>query len=191
MHAFREFIQDQMDARGWNQAELSRRSGLSSQQISKLLNDERDRLSGMPRIDTVEGLARAFGITPDAVAKQAAQAYGVPGAQPDDHVQARELSNEELVHELTQRLDRSQQTQSAGSSLDIAALGAQGPALVIECLEHLRDTADASEAVGDLGVALVQRFLVGQLEQALADAKSAARGGSPVGEHAGPLAFCP
>lgn len=190
MHAFREFIQDQMDARGWNQAELSRRSGLSSQLVSKLLNDERDRLSGMPRIETVEGLARAFGTAPDAVAKQAALAYGVAGAQPDDHVQARELSNEELVHELTQRLDRSQQTQSP-SSLDMATLGAQGPALVIECLEHLRETADASEATGDHGVALVQRFLVGQLEQVLADAKSAAPAGSPVGENAGPLAFCP
>jgi transcriptional regulator with XRE-family HTH domain len=62
-----------MDARGWRQADLARRSGLHRSLISKLLKDNRDHLGQMPDDSTIDGIARGFGIPADAVRQAAAR----------------------------------------------------------------------------------------------------------------------
>jgi len=50
-----------MKKRGWNQVMVSKRSGLSQVQVSHILSGRRFRL----RMETVEKLAAAFGLTVD------------------------------------------------------------------------------------------------------------------------------
>lgn len=73
MHPYRKFIHSEMDARGWKPADLARRSGLSRQTLSKILNDDRARLGQMPDDSTIDKLAAAFGIPAERVRKVAAQ----------------------------------------------------------------------------------------------------------------------
>ena len=54
MHPYRKFIHSEMDARGWKPADLARRSGLSRQTLSKILNDDRARLGQMPDDSTID-----------------------------------------------------------------------------------------------------------------------------------------
>ncbi len=83
-HAYRAFIRAEMDARGWKPADLARRSGLSKQTLSKILNDDRPHLGQMPDQSTVEGLAAAFGVPVERVRKAAAQSLvGYVGDQTD------------------------------------------------------------------------------------------------------------
>lgn len=57
-----------MKKRGWNQVTISKKSGVSQQQISNILSGRRYKI----RMETVEKLARAFGMTVD-------QYMGLPG----------------------------------------------------------------------------------------------------------------
>ncbi|WP_170931786.1 helix-turn-helix domain-containing protein [Brachybacterium massiliense] len=94
-----------MDKRGWTAAELSRASGLSRQNLSRLLNDDRDVLQRRPEPSTITGLARAFRMTEDQVLSYVAEAMGFkPARIPVSDVSA--LSNEELLRVLAERLSR-------------------------------------------------------------------------------------
>lgn len=105
MHAYRKFVQDEMDKRGWTAAELSRASGLSRQNLSRLLNDDRDVLQRRPEPSTITGLARAFRMTEDQVLSYVAEAMGFkPARIPVSDVSA--LSDEELLRVLAERLSR-------------------------------------------------------------------------------------
>lgn len=105
MHAYRKFVQDEMDKRGWTAAELSRASGLSRQNLSRLLNDDRDVLQRRPEPSTITGFARAFRMTEDQVLSYVAEAMGFKLARiPVSDVSA--LSNEELLRVLAERLSR-------------------------------------------------------------------------------------
>ena len=73
MHPYRKFIQGEMDARGWKPADLARRSGLSRQTLSKILNDDRVHLGQMPDDSTIDKLAAAFGVPTDRVRQLAAR----------------------------------------------------------------------------------------------------------------------
>lgn len=103
MHAYRKFVQEEMDKRGWTAAELSRASGLSRQNLSRILNDDRDVLQRRPEPPTISALAQAFRYREDYVLSYVAEAMGFSS----DRVRiadASALSNEELLRVLAERL---------------------------------------------------------------------------------------
>lgn len=103
MHAFRQLIQEHMDAKPWSQAELARASGLSAQLVSKLLSDDRDQIDQMPDRATISALADAFGIDESVVLIAAARAFGVPVESPSVSALGTS-SNQEILDELQRRL---------------------------------------------------------------------------------------
>jgi transcriptional regulator with XRE-family HTH domain len=52
---FVSWVEGEIKARGWSQSDLSRKSGITTAQISRVLNRER-----MPGIEFCKGIARAF-----------------------------------------------------------------------------------------------------------------------------------
>jgi transcriptional regulator with XRE-family HTH domain len=107
VHALRRFIQDEMDARGWQPRDLARRSGLSKQLISNLLNDDRDVLPQLPRTATLAALAKAFDLTTGHVTAVAVQALGVPDVQPPAVVhQVEAATDADLLRELLRRAEQ-------------------------------------------------------------------------------------
>jgi transcriptional regulator with XRE-family HTH domain len=54
---FADWLQREMDARGWRQADLARHAGLHTGHLSKVLNRERN-----PGVEFCRGVARAFGM---------------------------------------------------------------------------------------------------------------------------------
>jgi transcriptional regulator with XRE-family HTH domain len=73
VHHYRRFIQDNLDSRGWKQADLVRASGLSRQLIHSILRDDRDHLGQMPDESTLEGLAKGFKVPLETVRTAAAR----------------------------------------------------------------------------------------------------------------------
>jgi transcriptional regulator with XRE-family HTH domain len=63
---FPKWLNDQLENRGWSQAELARRSGISPSQISRLINDSR----GI-REKSVLGISNALKIPPEDVYREA------------------------------------------------------------------------------------------------------------------------
>lgn len=63
---FGDWLQKQLIDRGWNQSELSRRSGITTGQISRLINGSRK-----PGIDNLQAIANALGL-PASIAFAAA-----------------------------------------------------------------------------------------------------------------------
>lgn len=106
MHEFRRFIQQQLDARGWKQADLARRSGLSRSHISKLLRDSRSHLGQMPDSETITGLAQGFGLSEDVVRTAASRALA--GYSDDGgplQVDLAEISTDALLTEVRRRIE--------------------------------------------------------------------------------------
>ena len=104
MHAFRSFVQAEMDKRGWKAVDLVSRSGLSKQVVSNILNDDRDELSSRPGRQTVDSLARAFSVPSDVVLLAIGKAMGIPVAAPVVIYDASRVPNDELLRVLAQRL---------------------------------------------------------------------------------------
>jgi cell division inhibitor SepF len=101
VHEFRSYVEQEMASRGMDRSELRRRSGLSRQQIHRLLTDERPRLPERPTDQTIDGLASAFGPgSRRSLMSSVLQAMGLPT---DDALDVA-LSDEELVRELASRL---------------------------------------------------------------------------------------
>lgn len=105
MHAYRRFVQTEMDKRGWTAADLQRSSGLTKQNLSRLLRDEREQLQQRPDAATVHSLARAFGVSDELVLSHVAEAMGLPTNRVEVAAAA-DLSNEELLRILAERLNR-------------------------------------------------------------------------------------
>lgn len=77
---FQQLLIDQMDQRGWSQADLCRASGgaISRQTISLWTRQE---LRRMPSERSIVALADAFSIHADVIRRAAAASTGVPVAQ--------------------------------------------------------------------------------------------------------------
>lgn len=104
-HEYRRFITNELDARGWDPAELVRRSGLRRQVIWKALHDDRDSLGQMPRDSTLEKIAHGFGIPVDRI--RTAAARSLTGYTDDGHAIATDLSNvpnDVLMKEVDRRM---------------------------------------------------------------------------------------
>lgn len=114
MHAFRRFIEDQMAIRDWAAADLVGASKMSAQQVSKLLNDEREMLPRMPESSTIDALARAFGIiTLPLIRAAAVQALGVPDV-PTFEFTLKDFDDDALLAEVRRRMQRaSEQSEAA------------------------------------------------------------------------------
>jgi transcriptional regulator with XRE-family HTH domain len=105
MHALRQYIQDQLDERGWERADLMRRSGLSRQQVHRLLTDDRPRLPEIPDETTIMGLANAFGPRSLVDIQRAIiEAIGLGQAEDRVRVDVRYAGNNDLIEELRARL---------------------------------------------------------------------------------------
>lgn len=106
MHEFKRFIQQQLDARGWKQADLVRASGLSRSHVSKLMRDNREHLGQMPEADTLAGLARGFTIPEEIVRTAASRA--LVGYEDDGHpiqFDLTEVTTDALLQEVRRRIE--------------------------------------------------------------------------------------
>lgn len=106
MHEYRRFVQGELDARGWRQSDLVRRSGLSRQLVSNILRDDRDYLGQMPDAATLEALARGFGLPVETVRTAAARSlvdYSDDGTALT--ITLGEVSTDALLNEIRRRID--------------------------------------------------------------------------------------
>jgi transcriptional regulator with XRE-family HTH domain len=138
VHALRRFIQDEMDARGWQPMDLVRRSGLSKQLISNLLNDDRDVLPQLPRTATLAALAKAFDLTTGHVTAVAVQALGVADVQPPAVVhQVEAATDADLLRELLRRAEQKAGGGHARSSTAMRVPPPRSSAEVEERIEYV------------------------------------------------------
>lgn len=87
--SFVEWLEGELNDRGWNSSELARRSGVSQSAISLVLNGERN-----PGNSFCDGIARAFKIPPDTVYQMA----GLLPVKPNDDSTVSEITH--IYHEL-------------------------------------------------------------------------------------------
>jgi transcriptional regulator with XRE-family HTH domain len=104
MHALRRYIQGSMDAHGWKPSDLAHASGLSTQLISQLLNDDRDMLPAIPKRSTLEGLAKAFGTNVSHVTTYVFEAMGYSLEQAREAVDLSQVRSKDLLDALAARL---------------------------------------------------------------------------------------
>lgn len=112
--AFGEWLQRELDNRGWDQAELSRRSGISSAQVSRIVTGGRQ-----PGKDSINGIARALRLPPEEVLRQAGvlppkNANLTPGdrralVETMDKIAALSHDSQRLVFDLVDRIWRSEE----------------------------------------------------------------------------------
>lgn len=109
MHPYQQFIQDQLDARGWRQSDLARRSGLSRQLISQTLSDTRPHLGRMPDSGTIEKLATGFEVSIETVRTAAARSlvdYSDDGTPLT--IGLEQIPTEALLAEIGRRIEAAQ-----------------------------------------------------------------------------------
>jgi transcriptional regulator with XRE-family HTH domain len=117
MHALGCYLQEEMDARGWRQADLARASGLSRQVVSLLVTQQ--ELRAMIRQPTIEALSRALGVDETIIISKAAEAIGVPVDKLAPVVLAADdVSDDVLLEILRKRLKRASVTTLDGHELD-------------------------------------------------------------------------
>lgn len=170
MHAYSRFIQEQLDARGWTAAELSRRSGIPEPTLSKIIKDPDDRLAGMPSDDTIDKLARGLGIKPGVIVAYAATArYGIPVGEPVEIANAAGVSDDELIRQLEQRL-RGRDGVVETPVLDMRGMSPESRIQIDALAQSLAEDAGTSEQRGDTDLATVQRQLATWIDAAIAAA---------------------
>lgn len=151
MHALRRFIQQELDARGWQAHDLAKASGLSRQLISKLVNDDRDVLPQIPRTKTLEALAQAFNVSPAHVTTVAVEALGVPDVNAPAVVhQIEDVDDEVLLRELLRRARLRERQEVLPAPVPLRRRPVLRPATTIEA--ELRVAAEDLEAFDRLTV---------------------------------------
>lgn len=110
MHALQRFIREQMDDQDppWQQADLERASGLSKQQISKLMTSKSGRMSRMPADATIAGLARGLGVSENFIRLKVVESMGVDVGDVRLVRETRVASNDELLAEVRRRMTESE-----------------------------------------------------------------------------------
>lgn len=105
-HALAAFIAERMDQRGLRNRDLVSASGLSRALVSKYATDQRQTLNRLPAKETLDGLAKGLGVSPAFLLGKAIEALGI-GYEAGDFVNGVETaSDDELVDELRDRLER-------------------------------------------------------------------------------------
>jgi len=106
MHEFKRFIQQQLDARGWKQADLVRKSGLSKQHVSNMLRDTREHLGQMPDEKTIRALADGFQMPAEVVRTAASRALaGYSDEGQPLHVDIHQVPLDTLLNEIRRRFE--------------------------------------------------------------------------------------
>lgn len=106
MHEFKRFIQQQLDARGWKQADLVRKSGLSKQHVSNMLRDTREHLGQMPDEKTIRALADGFQLPAEVVRTAASRALaGYSDEGQPLHVDIHQVPLDTLLNEIRRRFE--------------------------------------------------------------------------------------
>lgn len=106
MHEFKRFIQQQLDARGWKQADLVRKSGLSKQHVSNMLRDTREHLGQMPDEKTIQALAGGFQLPAEVVRTAASRALaGYSDEGQPLHVDIHQVPLDTLLNEIRRRFE--------------------------------------------------------------------------------------
>lgn len=95
-YEFSDWLNEQLNTRGWSQSDLARASGLHRAVISKIINK-----TSRPMPETLEAIARGLKVSADVVF----QAAGVLPTKPDDDPLTREA--EYLLSQLPE--DKKQQ----------------------------------------------------------------------------------
>ncbi len=106
MHEYRRFIQHQLDERGWDRADLVRKSGISRQLVHNILTDDREHLGQMPEASTMEALSKGLGISVELI--RTAAARSLVGYTDDGTaltIQLRDVSTDALLNEVRRRID--------------------------------------------------------------------------------------
>lgn len=141
MHELGRYLQRKLDDHGWTVSELIRRTGLSRQTVYNLINDTREHMDQTPQRKTVNGLAKALGVSPIEILTVSAQALGVPveALPPENSLST--ASDQQILMELAARLSRSkgQGSDEASNYPDTGAPSGGGAA------RHLRAVAPASD----------------------------------------------
>lgn len=104
MHALRKYLQDGLDARAWQQADLVHASGLTRQRVSQMLSDDRTVLPSAPRRETLQALARAFRVSESTVTAVAFEAMGYDLEVVRSETDLSTATDEQLVLALADRL---------------------------------------------------------------------------------------
>lgn len=105
-HALAQFIADRMQERGLRNRDVVAASGLSRALVSKYVSDKRDTLTRLPERSTLEGLAKALGVSPEFLLSKAVEALGL-GYEAGDFINAVSTApDEQLLAELAERLAR-------------------------------------------------------------------------------------
>lgn len=116
MHELGRYLQRNLEDRGWTVSELIRRSGLSRQTVYNLLNDSREHMDQTPQRKTVNGLAKALGVSQAEVLTISALAIGVPLETPTPGQTLDAATDEQILKELASRLSRSKDQDNASRS---------------------------------------------------------------------------
>ncbi len=142
MHELGRYLQRKLDDNGWTVSELIRRTGLSRQTVYNLINDTREHMDQTPQRKTVNGLAKALGVSPIEILTVSAQALGVPveALPPENSLST--ASDQQILMELAARLSRSKGQGSDEASNDPDS----GPPPNSGTTRHLRAVAPASNA---------------------------------------------
>lgn len=112
--SFSEWVQAELNSRGWDQAELARRSKISDAHISRIVSGGRK-----PGPDSLNAIARAFRLPPDEVYRHAGllppkDANLTPGDKRAlielmDKIATLSPDNQRFVSELVDKVKRSEE----------------------------------------------------------------------------------
>ncbi|XKH58511.1 hypothetical protein LG293_17975 (plasmid) [Citricoccus nitrophenolicus] len=111
MHAFRQFVHDQMQVHGMRAADIARAGGPTPQVVSRILTDDRPTLNAIPSPETIERLATAFGVEPGRILATIAEAMTLPTTGLT--VDVREVDLEVLFSEVRRRAEGQAPTRTA------------------------------------------------------------------------------
>jgi transcriptional regulator with XRE-family HTH domain len=117
-HAYRRFVQHEMDKRIWTQADLARAAGLSNSLVSRIVTDDQERLTKLPMTETIDGLVKAFGDTENTRTRlllSIAEAMGFPVGEVAV-ADASLLADDELLAEVARRMQVAQKMRDADVS---------------------------------------------------------------------------
>lgn len=112
-HALADFLRTRMDERGLRNRDVEQLSGLSRQLVSKYVSDTRDKLTRLPEKTTLEGLARAVGVSTEFLLSKAVEALGLGYTAGDFVNDLASATDAELFEELARRTFQSTLDRSA------------------------------------------------------------------------------
>lgn len=104
MNEYRRFVQNEIDRRGWSQADVERNGGPSRQVVNSILKDDRPELVSRPKQETVEKLAVAFDTSVDVVLAHVAMAMGLPVTI--EAASLENVSDDDLLDQIRKRMQR-------------------------------------------------------------------------------------